>query len=285
MNTILLISPPPLGAIVPWTWEYSPVSRIRNVPDHYLSVQPQMTQSAWNESDSSTFPDHNATERARDSFGQSFVPADVRDLFQGSLTVAPRTGYTLAPSNQFTVVQEDVNERDSVELLRSFPFPYSIRLRLQKTLDLWMNVDYIVNGLASLGSTPAAYRVYTQFRTLMVSPALHRIFTSEAQGEGIQNDAYFDGDDAVLSIVTDAHQIPPFDIYGEIISADTGFDVTIAGDGRITATETADVRVRWDSRLNAGLRASFGGKEYTIVGTELESRNRFMRLALSRNVT
>ena len=281
MNTILLISPPPLGAIVPWTWEYSRIGE-QTLPDHWLGVEPQMTESAWNVN--GPFPDHNETERAQDSFGQTFVPADVRDLFQGSLSVAPRSGYTLAPSNQFTFVQEDENDRDSVELIRDIPFPYSIRLRLQKTNDLWMNVEYVVNGSASIPGSPPWYRLYTTFRTLIVSPALHRLFTSEAQGEGIQTDAYFDGDDAVLSILTDAHQIPPFDIYGEVISADTGFDVTIAGDGRISAMETADVRVRWDSRLTAGLRATFDGKEYTIVGTELESRNRFLRLALSRNV-
>ena len=72
--------------------------------------------------------------------------------------------------------------------------------------------------------------------------------------------------------------------FGEIVSTEAGFDVTIAGEGPAESTDTLDIRVRYNSMIQAGMNATVNGKTYTITGLDVEERYRYMRLSLTRTV-
>ena len=263
MNTLLRIAPPASGATIPWAWNYSPIGP-GQLPDNPLYVQPVMVDTEGN------------TELARDSVGQTYSPNNVLDLFRGNPDETVRRASArqlrtvVAPANEISVSQMDKNNRDANLLLEANDFPYTLTLTLRKSSTISLTVTFQATAVTT--STSGADTFYD------ISVTYQSI---ESTGiPGVQRDSYFDEDDAILAIPETV--IEPFDIFGEIFQSDSAFDISLGDDGTVQASATADVRVRYDARIVAGLTATFDGDTYRIVTVEVEDRRRFLRLSLSR---
>ena len=277
LNTLLRIDPPAGIATVPWTWDYTAIGTPNaSFPANPMQVRPKMLQS------DGTIVD------ARNNVGETFVPVNVIDLFRGNNSVVVRTENTrlgrlratLAPAQYILVSQTDRSGRDANLLLEAneAPFVMTLTLRASSTIMLLVTFE-VTRDEEKHGPGPAVellnnnYKIFVTYQSHVATGI-----------PGVQNDSYFDEDPAILDVV-EALAFQPFSIYGEIFQSDSAFDITLGEDASVQASATADVRIRYDARIEAGSRATFDGNTYVIVSVEVEDRRRFLRLSLSRLVT
>lgn len=274
MNTIVRLSPPPPGQIIPWQWSYwnqgGTVEGI-DVESTDLFVEPQMRNTST-----------GAISNARSSLSASILrPTDYKKIFQGGAPSGAEdllTGHVWAPVNNLYVTQNDASNRDAATFFRSEDFPYRMTLVVTKnpltSFTVVFNVTAVESDQIGLGQTRKDYYKAT------VSVESFQ----EAGVTGTRADSYWNTDTCTLSITpSDAPGVvQPFEIFGEIRQAESAFDVALGDEGQIQAAESAELRIRYDARILAGFQAEFDGKTYTVISVDLEERYRFMTISLSR---
>lgn len=273
-NTIINIESPPAG-LLPWRWTYTAEGTINDfvrVQSAFIMGVPRMKNTG------------GVISPAVDSFNQEINPLNILDLFREATPPTPvphLPGHTFFPVDGFLCARYDVNERDAALLFPS-PVPgdgFTLKTTLQRLPSITLEVTWNVTRIDALETQNVDYY------NLDATPSNPKWLDDSGNEIGpvpVERETYFNGDPVIISVVpqSTASRVM-LEVYGEIVNQQTGFDVTIAGEGPILPTNTVDVRVRYHPMIQAGLLATIEGRQYTIVGSEIEERYRYMTLSLS----
>ena len=269
MNVVLDISSPPAG-LVPWRWDFytgGSLSAFVADTNRLILGSPLMKETA----------NPSNIIRARTTLGEVIYPVDILDMFREDSPPTPVPGrpeYTFYPCDGFVCGRHDLNERDAALLFPS-TFPFDITMTLQRLPSIYLTVQWNVTAVNAKQTGDIDYY------NLDATPS-NPVWTGQ---HAVQSERYFDGDPVILTIQESDVKTMTFMTYGEIITAETGFEVTIAGEGDTVPSQTVDVRVRYNPNIEAGYLATLDGDTYTITGVEITERYRYMRLSLTRYVT
>lgn len=288
-NTIIEIIDPSAGRVA-WQWSLKARGRPTDFaenPRTFVLASPLMRIGSGN------------PQAASSTLAQPIDPANILDLFRLATPPTPiprsqrgRSDATWYPIDGFWITRYDENNRDAALIFPNLGMvDYVIKTKFQRLPTITLEVTWHVTQIrARTGVSGTDYYEFDATPSPNGDDGNPILPVWDVNGEStdpVQTDNYFDGDPVIFTQIPQQPDSERFmlQVYGEILNTDSGFDVTIAGDGPVDSTETTDIRVRFNQMIEAGMSAIVDGKSYTIVGTDIEERYKYMRLSLSRNVT